>query len=81
MSQVLTVRSESLAAGFATRDDYTRTTECNRRLPLNERAPDVPFKLGLRFGEDLVLVHFDRVASARERSNSPLNIHPLASAR
>jgi len=48
MSQILTVRSESLAAGFASGDDYTRTAECNRRLPLDERAPDVAFKLGLR---------------------------------
>ena len=48
MPQVLTVGSESLAAGFATRNNYTRTAECNRRLTFDERAPNVPFKLGLR---------------------------------
>jgi hypothetical protein len=55
MSQVLTVGSESLAAGFATGDNYTRTAECNRRLPFDERAPNVPFKFGLRFHWDLCL--------------------------
>jgi hypothetical protein len=44
----IAVGTESLAAGFATGDDYTRTAECHRRLPLDERAPNVPFKLGLR---------------------------------
>ena len=48
MSQVLTVGSESLAAGFATGNNYTRTAERNRRLPLDERAPNVPFKFGFR---------------------------------
>ena len=48
MPQVLTVGSESLAAGFATGNNYTRTAECNRRFSFHERAPDVPFKLGLR---------------------------------
>jgi hypothetical protein len=49
MSQVLTVRSESLAAGFATGNNYTRTAERNRRLSIDERAPNVSLKLGLRF--------------------------------
>jgi hypothetical protein len=48
MSQVLTVGSESRAAGFATADNYTRTAERYRRLPLDERAPNVPFKFGFR---------------------------------
>jgi hypothetical protein len=74
MPQVLTVGSESLAAGFATGNNYTRTAECSRRLPLDKRAPYVPLKLGLRFREDLVLVHFARVASPCERSNPPRNI-------
>ena len=46
MPQVLTVGPESLAAGFATGNNYTRTAERNRRLPLDERAPNVPFKFG-----------------------------------
>jgi hypothetical protein len=46
--RVLTVRSKSLAAGFATGNNYTRAAECNRRLPLDERAPNVPFKFGFR---------------------------------
>jgi len=58
MSQVLTVGSESLAAGFATGNDDTRAAERNRRLSLDERAPNVPFKLGLRVHEDFCLVHF-----------------------
>src|ERR1700722_636288 len=74
MPEVLTVGSKSLAAGFATGDDYTRTAECNRCLSFDERAPHVPFKFGLRFRKDLVFVHFDRVASAREYSNPPRNI-------
>ena len=49
MPQVLTVGSESLAAGFATGDDYTRTAERNGRLSLDERAPNVPFKFGFCF--------------------------------
>ena len=49
MSQVLTVGPESLAAGFATGNNYTRTAERNRRLPLDERAPNAPLKFGLRF--------------------------------
>jgi hypothetical protein len=57
MSQVLTVGSESLAAGFATRNNHTRTAERNRRLPLDERALNVPFKFGLRFHKDFCLVH------------------------
>jgi len=44
MSQVLTVGSESLAAG----NNYTPTAERYRRLPLDERAPNVPFKFGFR---------------------------------
>ena len=48
MSQVLTVGPEPLAAGFATGNNYTRTADCNRRLPLDERAPNMPFELGLR---------------------------------
>jgi hypothetical protein len=48
MSQVLTVGSESLAAGFATGNNYADTAECNRRIPLDERASNVPFKFGLR---------------------------------
>ena len=73
MSQVLTVGSESLAASFATGNNYTHTAECNRRFSFHERAPNVPFKLCLCLCEDLVLVHFDRVASARECSNPPWN--------
>ena len=67
MSQVLTVRSESLAAGFATGNDYTRTAECNRRFALDERAPDVPFKFGLCFLQDFCLIHDsqDRALSMR----------------
>ena len=49
MPQVLTVGSESLSAGFAAGDNYTRTAECNGRFPLDERAPNVPLKFGLRF--------------------------------
>jgi hypothetical protein len=41
MPQVLTVGSKSLAAGFATGNNYTRAAECNRGLPLDERAPNV----------------------------------------
>jgi hypothetical protein len=48
VSQILPVGSESLAAGFATGNNYTRPAECNRRLPFDERAPNVPFKLGPR---------------------------------
>ena len=70
----MTVRSESLAAGFATGDYDTRTAESDRRLSFDERAPNMAFKLGLRFREDLVFVHFARVASAREHSNPPRNI-------
>ena len=48
MSQVLTVGPDSLAGGCAAGNDYTRSTKRNRRLPLDERAPNVPFKFGLR---------------------------------
>ena len=48
MSQVLTVGSQSLVAGFATRNNQTRTAERNGRVPLDERAPNVPFKFGFR---------------------------------
>jgi len=83
MSQVLTVRSESLAAGFATRDDYTRTTECDRRLPLNERAPDVPFKLGLLLCEDVSFVHReDSLPESLTQLRRPQYIfHPIVGGR
>jgi hypothetical protein len=57
VSQVLTVRSESLAAGFAPGDDDTRSTESDRRLSFDERTPDMSFKFGLRFLNDLFPVH------------------------
>jgi hypothetical protein len=48
MPQLLTVRSKSLTAGFATGNNYTRTAERNRRLSLDELAPNVRFKFGFR---------------------------------
>ena len=48
MPQVLTVGAESLAAGFATGNNYARTAECNRRLPFDERASNMPLKFGIR---------------------------------
>ena len=57
MPQVLTVGSESLAAGFATRNNSARAPECNRRLPFDERAPNVPFKFGLGFPQNFCFIH------------------------
>jgi Flp pilus assembly pilin Flp len=67
MPQVLTVGSESLAAGFATRNNYTRTAECNRRLPHDDRAPNMPLKLGFGFLQNFCLIHDpqDRALSTR----------------
>ena len=66
MSQILTVGSESLAAGFATGNNYTRTAERNRRLPLDERAPNVPFKFGLGFPQNFfALSMFRRIGLYR----------------
>jgi hypothetical protein len=48
VSKVLTVGTESLAAGFAAGDNYTCSTERNRRIPFHERTPNVPFNLRLR---------------------------------
>ena len=67
MLQILTVGSESRAASFATGNNHTRTAECNRRLPLDERAPNVPFKFGLRCLQNFCFIHDsqDRAISIR----------------
>jgi len=65
MPQVLTVGPESLAAGFATGNNYTRTAERNRRLPLDERAPNVPFKFGLASRRIFALSMFRRIGLYR----------------
>jgi hypothetical protein len=57
MSQVLAVGAESLVAGFAPGDDDTCSTECNRHVTLDERAPNVPFEFGLRFLKNPFLIH------------------------
>jgi hypothetical protein len=57
MSQVLTVRAESLATGFAAGDNDTRSAERNRHIPLDERAPDMPFEFVLRLPKNFFLVH------------------------
>jgi hypothetical protein len=70
--QVLTIRSESLAARFAAGNNYTRSTKRNRSLSLDERTPNVPFKFGLRFANDLFPVHRSKIAHHSDKCSAML---------
>ena len=53
----------SLAARFAPGDDDTGSTECNRHIPLDERAPNVSLEFGLRFLKNFFPVHRSTIPS------------------
>jgi hypothetical protein len=79
MSQVLTVGSESRAAGFAAGDNDTRTAQRHCRLSLDVCVPDVPLKFGLCFCEDFGFVHIDDSPKGRTPNRDKAN--PLVAPR